>query len=344
MAVRKALLVGAGGMGRGWARNLASHADRVELAGWIDIREDAASKAAEEMKLSVGYCGTDLGKALTEVRPDFVVDVTIPEAHRDVTVQALEAGVPVIGEKPMAHSMEAAREMVAASEKSGKLYMVSQSRRYDQRMYAFRKLIQDKVGALGILNADFYIGAHFGGFRDEMDHVLLVDMAIHSMDQARFLSGADPVSVYCEEFNPSWSWYKGAACATALYEMSNGLRFTYRGSWCAEGRNTSWECEWRAVGEKGTATWDGNSAIQSEIPITPDGFIRPVEKTERSTAGNGYPFGDGTGIAGSLRDFLNALDTGATPMGECHDNIKSLAMIFAAVESSKTGQRVKVEV
>ncbi len=50
------------------------------------------------------------------------------------------------------------------------------------------------------------------------------------------------------------------------------------------------------------------------------------------------------GIAGSLRDFLNALQTGATPMGECHDNIKSLAMVFAAMESSATGRRVPVTV
>jgi predicted dehydrogenase len=331
-------------MGRGWAKNLAAHTDRVELAGWVDIREGAAAEAAENLSLIVPHTGTDLGKALAEVKPDFLVDVTIPEAHHDVTIQALNAGVPVIGEKPMAHSMEAAREMVSASEKSGKLYMVSQSRRYDARIHAYRKLIREKLGALGILNADFYIGAHFGGFRDEIDSVLLLDMAIHSMDQARFLSGADPVSVYCEEFNPSWSWYKGAASATALYEMSNGLRFTYRGSWCAEGRNTSWECEWRAVGENGTATWDGHNTILAELPIAADGFIRPVEKIERTAAGNAYPFGDGYGIAGSLRDFLNALDTGIAPMGECHDNIKSLAMIFAAIESSQTGQRVQVEI
>jgi predicted dehydrogenase len=50
------------------------------------------------------------------------------------------------------------------------------------------------------------------------------------------------------------------------------------------------------------------------------------------------------GIAGSLRDFLNALQTGVTPMGECHDNIKSLAMVFAAIESSATGQRVPIVV
>jgi predicted dehydrogenase len=50
------------------------------------------------------------------------------------------------------------------------------------------------------------------------------------------------------------------------------------------------------------------------------------------------------GIAGSLRDFLHALDTGSTPMGECHDNIKSLAMVFAAIDSAATGQRVPVAI
>jgi hypothetical protein len=47
-----------------------------------------------------------------------------------------------------------------------------------------------------------------------------------------------------------------------------------------------------------------------------------------------------SGINGSLQEFLNALDTDTIPMGECHDNIKSLAMVFSAIESSATGRRV----
>jgi predicted dehydrogenase len=328
-------------MGKAWARNLKSAAEEgmVEHAAWVDIRDGAAAAAAEELEIAgLAYTGSDLGKALADVKPDFLVDVTIPEAHRDVTIQALEAGIPVIGEKPMAHTMEAAREMVAASERTGKLYMVSQSRRYDARLHAYRKLIEERVGTPGILNSDFYLGPHFGGFRDEMDHVLLLDMAIHTFDAARYLSGADPVSVYCEEFNPAWSWYKGAASATALFEMSGGLRYTYRGSWCAEGRQTSWEAEWRAVGPQGTATWDGHGAPVAGTVAEQGGFFSGTQDTTAEVA-QGVP----GGIAGSLRDFLNALSTGATPMGECHDNIKSLAMVFAAIESAKTGQRVKVE-
>ena len=48
------------------------------------------------------------------------------------------------------------------------------------------------------------------------------------------------------------------------------------------------------------------------------------------------------GIAGSLRDFLHALKTDTTPMGESHDNIKSLAMVFATIESAAAGKRVVI--
>lgn len=336
----KALLVGAGGMGRAWGKNLRD-CEQVQIGGWVDIRPAAAAQAADELGVTM-HTGEDLGKALAEVKPDFLVDVTVPEAHREVTCAALAAGVPVIGEKPMAESMESARAMVAASERAGLLYMVSQSRRYDARVAAYRKLIHELLGSPEILNSDFYIGAHFGGFRDEMAHVLLLDMAIHTFDAARYVSGADPVSVYCEEFNPSWSWYSGAACATAMFEMTGGLRYTYRGSWCAEGRASSWEAEWRAVGAPGSATWDGHNAPVADIVIGTEGFHRDTKTLEAPLVEGVLEGISGEGISGSLRDFLNALETGRPPMGESHDNIKSLAMVFAAIESAETGRRVRI--
>lgn len=331
----RVLIVGAGGISRPWARTLLE-CEKTEIAGWVDLRREAAEKAAEEFHLSGLHLDNDLGRALAEVKPDFVLDLTIPEAHHDVTLHALAAGVPVLGEKPMAATMEQARAMVAASEKAETLYMVSQSRRYDPNLRALRGLIVDHVGPLGILNSDFYIGAHFGGFRDEMNSPLLLDMAIHTLDAARYLCGADPVSVYCEEFNPGWSWYKGNASATAIFEMTGGLRYTYRGSWCSDGRHTSWEAEWRAVGPNGTATWDGHQSVVAEIVSSNEGFFRPTQTIPAAIAE--IP----RGFAGSLRDFLTALETGATPMGECHDNIKSLAMVFAAIESAALGQRIPV--
>ena len=337
MAKYRALLVGAGGMGRQWGKNLKA-CEETDLAAWVDIRPGAAEKAAAKLELPGIFTGTDLRAAIAAAKPDFVVDVTIPEAHHDVTLIALEAGLPVIGEKPMADTMQRARAMIAASEEAKKLYMVSQSRRYNNNLAALRALIVDQVGDVGILNSDFYIGAHFGGFRDEMPNPLLVDMAIHTFDAARYLCGADPVSVYCEEFNPPWSWYKGNATATVIFEMSGGLRYTYRGSWCSEGAHTSWEGDWRAVGPKGTAVWNGTTAPVAHIVKERGEFHSKTEAVE-ATVEAGHE-----GIAASLRDFLHALDTGQTPMGECHDNIKSLAMVFGALESAGKRQRVAIEV
>lgn len=331
-----ALLVGAGGMGRAWAQNLQD-CEEVRLAGWLDIRPGIAGEAATELGIPGVYTGKNLEPALEHLRPDFLVNVTTPDAHHEITLVALETGVPVLSEKPLADSLERARDLVAASERTGKLLMVSQNMRYHPGLRAFRSLISERVGALGILDSGFYIGAHFGGFREEMESPLLLDMAIHTFDAARYLSGADPVSVYCEEFNPPWSWYAGDAAATAVFEMTGGLRYTYRGSWCSEGCHTPWECEWRAVGPNGTATWDGQNIPVAEVVAERGGFFSRTEKY----AGE-IKAGEPEEIAGSLRDFLHALKTGATPMGECHDNIKSLAMVFAAIESAKTGRKVAV--
>jgi predicted dehydrogenase len=336
MPTFKALLVGAGAMGKAWAKNLRDCPD-VELSAWMDIRANAAAEAIESLQLGAVRPYDDLGKALDESRPDFVVDVTIPQAHREVTLQSLAAGVPVLGEKPMSVSMSDAREMVGASEKSAKLFMVSQSRRYDPRVLAFRAGIQQFAGELGILTSEFFLAPHFGGFREQMPSPLILDMAIHTFDNARQISGQDPLSVYCHEFNPAWSWYTGASSATAVFEMTGNLQYTYTGSWCAQGLNTSWNSHWRAFGPHGAATWDGDHDPIAQRVAKSEGFIHPTEQFALP-ADNSIP----QGIAGSLREFLHALQTGATPQGECHDNIKSLAMVFAAIESSQTGKRVQV--
>jgi predicted dehydrogenase len=336
MADFRVLLVGAGQMGREWAANLRDCPD-TEMTAWVDVLPGAAAHAAADLGLSGVYTGIDLDEAITTTSPDFVVDVTSPEAHRDVTLAALGRGLPVLGEKPMAAGMAQAREMVAAAERAGKLYMVSQNRRYDRNLHALRRLILDHTGPVGILNADFYLGEHYSGFRLEMPSPLLVDMAIHTFDAARFLTGADALTVYCTEFNPPWSWYRGNASATAIFEMSNGAVFTYRGSRSSDGCHTSWDSQWRAVGPHGTAMWDGEGTPSAEVvaePTAPIARFRRIEGIPDLTMA--------TGIARTLHEFLRALKTGETPPCECHDNIHSLAMVHAAIESAATGRRVTI--
>ncbi|WP_425560187.1 Gfo/Idh/MocA family protein, partial [Kineococcus glutinatus] len=215
---------------------------------------------------------------------------------------------------------------------TGQLFAVSQSRRYNAHLFALREHVRG-LGAPGVLTTEFFKAPHFGGFREEMAHPLLLDMAIHPFDSARFLLGEEPVSVYCEEFNPPWSWYAGDAAATAVFEMTGGVRYVYTGSWCSSGAETSWNGSWRLSAERGTVRWDGE-----EAPVV-DGDPLPA-----AAGGDGVaPVPPGHEIAGSLREFATALRTGGTPMGEVHANVLSLAMVEAAVTSAATGARVLVD-
>ena len=236
----RVVLTGCGGMSNEWLKSAKKLPD-VEMVGLVDIVEEAARKRAQEHQLQDVVIGTDLAQVLEQTQPDAVFNCTIPQAHYQVTLEALKHQCHILNEKPMADSMEHAREMVAAAQASGKIVAVIQNRRYTAHIRRLKHFLQSgALGPLTTINSDFYIGAHFGGFRDHMAHVLLLDMAIHTFDAARFLIGADPVAVYCKEWNPEGSWYDRDASALAIFEMSNGSIYTYRGSWCAHGYFTSW--------------------------------------------------------------------------------------------------------
>ena len=324
------VLVGAGGMGRAWLAAIQADPG-AELAGVVDLDTSAARAALADAGLSGVPVGTDAVALARETGARAVVDVTVPAAHHPVTTAALVAGLPVLGEKPAAATVAESLSLVAAAEVTGQLFVVSQSRRYNRRLFAFREQART-LGDLGVLTTEFFKAPRFGGFREEMAHPLLLDMAIHPFDTARFLLGAEPVSVYCEEFNPPWSWYDGDAAATAVFEMTGGQRYVYTGSWCSPGRETSWNGEWRLSGAQGTARWDGDH--DPELDPAPDGG--PVDPPAPATD-------PGEGIAGSLATFLAALDGGPVPMGEVHENVLSLVMVEAAVESARTGSRVLLD-
>ena len=320
----RVVVVGAGGMGRAWLRTV-EESPLVELAGIVDLDLEAARAAAAWLGRPDLPVGAGTARLASNVGAQAVINVTVPAAHHPVTTEALAAGLPVLGEKPVASTVAQGLSLAAAAELHGQLFMVSQSRRYNRQLFEAKRL-SASLGAVGIVSAEFFKAPQFGGFRDAMDHPLLLDMAIHQFDMARFLLDADPVSVFCEEYNPSWSWYRGDAGATAVFEMSGGERFVFTGSWCSPGRETSWNASWRVSGESGTVLWDGDN--EPVTSLAPDG---------------GSSEDPGQEIAGSLRDFVAAVRTGSIPMGRVHQNIMSLAMVEAAILSAATGSRVSLD-
>lgn len=329
---------GCGGMGKNWLK-LARECGQYELVGLVDIDTERATAIGAEYGIAPSAVFRDIREALEKTSPDVVFDVTVPEAHASIVIPALEYGCHVLGEKPMSDRIDDARKMVAAAEKSGRLYAVTQTQRNRQALQALAEFCgSGKIGTIEELHLDFFIGAHFGGFRDAMADVLLMDMSIHHFDAARAVSGKDAVSVWCQSWSPKRSWYSGDGNAIAVFEMTDDVVFSYRGSWCAEGVNTGWHCNWRIVGSKGSVVWTGGDTFQAErvADMNQQKFIRDAEplaitvNKDRPEAHLGY-----------LLEFAHCLRTGSTPQTIASDNIKSLEMVFAAVQSAHTGTRVQ---
>ena len=326
----RVILVGAGAMGRQWLEALQASAD-VTLVGLVDLDIDLSQRVVREAKLENVVVGRTVTEVARQTGAQAVVNVTIPAAHFAVNVEALFGGLAVLCEKPIAPTVSQALALVAAAEASGQLLMTSQSRRYYRTLTAFRREI-GTLGRVGFVTTEFFRGPHFGGFRDEMDQPLLVDMAIHAFDAARYLLGADPRSVQCETFNPEWSWFRGDAAAVATFDFEDGSRYLFNGSWCSEGLETSWNGSWRVSGSQGSATWDGESApVVERSPGTPDSI--PADDSDDQPEE----------IAGALAEFIRSLRTGEAPSGDVRSNVMSLAMVEAAVLSAGSGVRVIID-
>jgi predicted dehydrogenase len=338
----RAVLVGCGAMSKGWVRALQEAPElkgRVELVGLVDVSLAAATALKAEFGLT-SEIGTDLEAMLAATKPDLLFDVVVPSARRDVVLTGLRHGCHVLTEKPMAASLAEASEINAAARRAGRVHAVVQNRRFIPGVRRIRRLIESgALGEITALHADFFIGAHFGGFREQMQDVLLLDMAIHTLDAARFMAGVDPVAVYCFENNPQGSWYAHGAAANAIFELSGGAVFTYRGSWAAEGANTSWESAWRIVGTRGTLLWDGAESFEAKIVDGDDGFFRPLKPIEIPEPANPAQT---QGHASVIAEFLDAIEAGRPPETSGEDNIKSLAMVFGAIESARAKRRVDI--
>ncbi|MFC1452998.1 Gfo/Idh/MocA family protein [Verrucomicrobiota bacterium] len=326
--------VGVGGFGQVWGERLARDR-RAEVVALVDVNKKALNTAREAWGYDKGICFPSLTEALKTVEADALVSSTPPGRHKNDVITALGAGLNVISEKPMADSLASCKAMLRAARETGRTYVVSQNYRYRPETWTLAKMVRGgKLGAIGQIKMDFYMGVNFGGgFRHTMDYPLVVDMSIHHFDLIRFITGLDPVSVTATAWNPPWSNYKGDCSTAAVFEMSNGARALYNGSWCAKGQFCDWNGNWQIECEKGTLVYEkGNITLHKAPDLYRVAASAPVKLTKPRTLGQQFV----------LNDFIQAVRTGRRAATDVYDNIGSIAMVFATVKAMRTGRKVPV--
>ena len=344
----KMIQVGTGGFGAAWCQQFIppNVKDRtVEVVAAADINPDNLLNAMEHLGLPAERCYTDVRKAFAENKADFCAIVVPPAFHESIVDIALEHGVHILSEKPISDTLEASVRIAEKVKIAGLKMAVTMSHRFDQDKTALRNLLRSgRFGDLDYLvcrfTCDCRVDGAWGAFRYRIDDPLMVEGSVHHLDILADLAGAKCDTIYARTWNPAWSAFKGDSQALVTMLFGNGVHAMYEGAKTNAVGLNGWTNEYiRAECEKATLTMQNR-----EIECFP---YNEAQSNEQHREGTGckltLPEGHKWQNALLIEQFAKWLGGGNAMETQVEENLQSVALIFAAIQSNRTGLPVKVQ-
>ncbi len=345
---QKVIHVGIGVFGKRWCQDfLKKNQDdgTIEVVAVVDVDPNALEFGRAALGLSESRCYTDPRKAFAENKADFCTVVVPPKFHEAIIDLAIEYGVDILCEKPIADTMESSVRIARKVKDAGRKMAVTMSHRFDQDKTTLRKIIRS--GSLGRVNT---VSCRFAGamrrhmewsseFRHTMQDPLLIEGAIHHLDIMADFAGANCETLYASTWKPSWAEYAGDTDAVITMVYENGVRGTYEGT-CAHavGLNFFYKEYFRVDCENGTAILN-----HRDIEV----FTRQDIWRQQHREGHGQkielmvqPKWINTWL---IEKFASWREGGPAMETEVQANLQGSALVFAAIESTRRGAPVRVQ-
>jgi len=305
-------VIGTGAMGQHHVR-IYSESPDVELVGIADIDPVRINKQAVQYKT----------KAFTDYRELLnqnidAVSIAVPTMmHREVALAAIEAGVNVLIEKPIADAMESATEIIESANSSGLKLMIGHIERFNPAVMRLKEIIDS--GALGkvVSISTHRVGPYNPRIRDVG---VIMDIGVHDIDVISYLHGMKVSEVYAVAGADIHSFEDHAAFI---------LRFDHEHSGIVE---TNWLTPHKirkltAIGLKGVAYLD---YIDQTVELHDEGWIRKA-KVETSEP-----------LRNELRYFVDCVTKNTQPSPSGEEGKYALEVAMAAIESYNCGKAVSV--
>lgn len=231
-------VVGAGRMGQVHCRIVAEN-PRAELAAVVDPFEESGRRVAEQF--GAPWYPT-LAAAREAVDLDGVIIAVPDRLHVGVTVEALEAGLHVLVEKPLADTLEGARTIAdAAASATGSKVLVGHVLRHDPRFRSAAKIVAaGQVGDPVHFRASRIVPRSVG-FANNGASPIYMYQGIHDIDLVQWISGSPIVRVSATtaaKVLPA-AGKEGVDVALILAELKNGSVGTIEISWVLPGTTPS---------------------------------------------------------------------------------------------------------
>jgi predicted dehydrogenase len=323
-------VIGGGLMGMRHARVLRGMPG-VELAAVVDRAEEARRLVAAELGVPA-MAGLD---ELWQHRPEAVV-VSLPDdSHVEAALAALERGLPVLVEKPLATSVEDAERIVRAAR--GGLLMVGHLLRFDGRYLRARRLVAD--GQLGaVLHVYARRNSAVGAARRYGRSTRLTwHVSIHDIDLIRWVTGREVVAVTARGVSRGVAGRGHLDSLLALLELEDGAAAALESCWALPRvYRDGIDARLEVVGTQGAFEVEGLAqgltVVSGDERWHPD-TTRYVEHEDG--AGGGI-------LAAELAHFVRCVTGAARCLIDPQDAVAAVRVATAIERAIETGQRVPV--
>ena len=261
-------LVGVGGMGSGHLSQylrLMKEGSDIRLVAICDINPaQLERKVNNDLNIRLEKTEyqaelnkyTDYKEMIEKEELDYVDSALPTYLHAQFAIYAMERGLHVLSEKPMALTLNECENMIEASFRTGKQLMIGQCLRFWPMYEELKKLVDS--GAWGrVLSGHFYRGSATPKWSYEnwmMDEKrsggLLLDQHVHDVDMIRYLFGT-PKFVSTSSLNVLPG--TGSDALSTNYFYADGTVINAMDDWCMMGQDYGFEMGYRVNFEKGVA-------------------------------------------------------------------------------------------
>lgn len=321
-------LIGCGGI-------TEHHLKAYRVAGWevvafYDRNPEAAEGRRSEFFPNARVC-VDVAEMWADGDIQVVDIATHPKARTELIEQAIAAGKHVLSQKPFATDLATGERLVALANSAGVKIAVNQNGRWAPYFSYMRHAVRSElIGDIGsvhmVLNWDhtWTAGTPF----EDIHHLMLYDFGIHWIDAARsFFQDADATAVSAMLAKFPDQPIKPPMLANVVVAFPDGMAtIAFNGCSRFGARETC-----TITGTKGTIHAVGGICDIASVEIhTADGIA--TAQLEGSWFSDGF--------RGCMGELLCAIEENREPENSAADNLKSLALVFAAMKSADQGEPI----
>lgn len=327
----RACVIGMGPIGNRHAR-IYQEDPLAELVGVCDILKDRAVSAAARLSVPAFY---EVSKMLSDLNPDIVSITTggheYGSDHYEPTMQALESGAHVLGEKPISNEIEKAEQMVAKAREKNVCYGINLNHRFTPAAYLAKKWVTEgRLGHLLFCNMSMWIKNP----AESSPYFQIKALHPHTIDVMRYFCG-DVEAVQC--FATKAPGRKIYSTAHFSLKFKNGVVGGLSGSYDIERGHPMERCEVAGTG--------GRFVLEDmwrELTLYPAGNLEKTVYTN-PVFGGMRDFEDT--FRNRIHKFLEQVTAKVSPDqidGSGADGLAAQRVLQAAIESLKNQTVVKV--